>query len=271
MKAGFFLSIIASLVLLAACSQFAPDKPKTAISKPTIHLTLLPQDVLTVGKPTTVLAKLNNIQERRIITNDDLETVHTQPFHLLVVDPTMTDYQHIHPEPTATPGIYSFIFTPHMAGGYRAWADVTPKATGRQEFAMADLGKPIGGGVDKTERHEATVGGYHFVLSFDKPPVKDDESMGTIRIANEKGNPVTSLEPVMGAFGHIVGFYDDFRMVVHTHPMGAEPKNPSDRGGPELMFHLAPTKTGFIKLFAQVKINGKELFVPFGVNVAAAK
>ena len=60
---------------------------------------------------------------------------------------------------------------------------------------------------------------------------------------------------------------DDFRTVTHVHPMGKEPTNAGDRGGPELMFHLEPSKPGFVKLFAQVKVGGKEIFVPFGVMV----
>ncbi len=49
--------------------------------------------------------------------------------------------------------------------------------------------------------------------------------------------------------------------------MGKEPIKTSERGGPELQFHVEPNKAGFIKLFAQVQINGKTLFVPFGVTV----
>jgi len=264
MKTKFFLPL---LVILAACSHTA-DKPKPlAMAKPTIRLTLVPQDTLKVGKPVTVLTKLNHIEGRYILTDQDLETVHTQKFHLLVIDSTMTDYQHLHPQPTKTPGVYSFSFMPRLPGGYRAWADITPVG-GKQEYVMSEeLGAHQRGKINETESHEATMGGYHFTLSFDKPPVEGGESMGTITVSSH-GKPVKSLEPVMGAYAHIVGFYDDFRTVVHTHPMGDEPKNDKDRGGPELMFHLMPVKSGFIKLFAQVKIGGKEMMVPFGVVVA---
>ena len=94
--------------------------------------------------------------------------------------------------------------------------------------------------------------------------------MGTIIATDSKGNKVTSLQPLMGAFSHIVGFYEDYYTIVHTHPMGEEPRNDTDRSGPELTFHLMPVKSGFIKLFAHVKIGNKELYVPFGVNIAKA-
>lgn len=264
-----FLPII--LCLIAAACAGAPDKPKpVAAAKPAIRLTLVPQDTLKTGQPVTVLAKLNSIEARTVVTPDQLEVTHTQKFHLLLVDSTLTDYQHVHPQPTGTPGIYSFTFTPKLAGGYRAWADVTLTG-GRQEFAMSEeLGAHRAGVINKAESHGATIDGYHFALSFDKPPVEGGESTGTIMVIDKKGNPVLTLEPIMGAYAHIAGFYDDFRTVAHLHPMGREPASEQDRGGPELTFHFTPARAGFVKLFAQVKIAGKEMMVPFGVVVAKA-
>jgi len=54
---------------------------------------------------------------------------------------------------------------------------------------------------------------------------------------------------------------------VHVHPMGVEPTKATDRGGPELQFHINPERKGFVKFFAQMNIQGKEIFVPFAVNV----
>jgi hypothetical protein len=267
MKLPFILPI-AAVLMLTACAHETRHKA-TVVVKPTIRLTLLPLDAPTPKKTTTVQAKLNDIEERTLITDDMLEVTHTQKLHLLLIDSTLTDYQHIHPQPNGIPGVYSFSFTPKMPGGYRAWADVTPIATHKQEFAMTDLGGRKSGAINKTKSHEATVNGYHFTLSFDTPPVEGGESTGTIMITDRSGNPVTSLQPVMGAFAHVVGFYDDFKTIIHTHPMNAEPVNETQRGGPEVTFHLAPERSGFLKLFAQVKINGQEIFVPFGITIAA--
>lgn len=272
MKTGhiriFFIT--ASCVLALAACGTAKEKAKSAKkgSEPVARLTLLPEQPIQKNQPTSILAKLTHNKGLYALNDEDLEVVHTRSFHLLVIDPTLTDYQHIHPEPTQTPGLYSFKFTPKMAGGYRAWADITPKETGKQEFIRADIGTPGSLKINKTESFEANAGGYRFTLSFDHALESKEEAMGTIHVTTAAGAPVTSLEPVMGAFGHIVGFYDDFRTVVHTHPMGSEPQSDSERGGADLTFHIEPEKPGFIKLFAQVKIDGKELFVPFAVNVA---
>lgn len=270
MKFQFLLASLAAVLMLTACSDHAKTSAKKKEDeKPVIKLTLLPQGPIVPGKPVMVLAKLNHIEQRVALVDDDLQLVHTQKFHLLVMDSTFSDYQHIHPTPTGTPGIYSFQFTPKLAAGYRAWADVTPKITGKQTFASDDLGPKGSGGINKAESYEAMVDGYRFTLTFDKSPALDEASMGTIKVTDRSGNPVKTLQPVMGAFGHIVAFNEDYRTVMHTHPMGDEPTNDSARGGPELMFHFEPGKAGFTKIFAQIRVNGKDIYVPFGVNVVA--
>jgi hypothetical protein len=90
--------------------------------------------------------------------------------------------------------------------------------------------------------------------------------MGNVTITKD-GKPFTQLEPVMAAFAHIVGFSEDRKTVVHIHPMGIEPTKESDRDGPTLQFHIEPNKAGFTKMFVQVRVNGKDVFAPFGVMV----
>lgn len=145
-----------------------------------------------------------------------------------------------------------------------------PLDTDAQEYVIADLvtGKEAKSEINRTIVLESTMDGYTFKLSFDSESlVIGKPALGKITITDKVGNPVKDLEPVMGAFAHIVGFFDDKQTVVHIHPMGEEPSKPTDRGGPELQFHIVAEKAGFIKLFAQVSIKGKELFVPFGIVV----
>ena len=231
----------------------------------TVALTLFPERGPAAGTSVRVVAQIT--YNGKPIPEDDLQTVHTQKFHLLAIDPTFTDYQHIHPQPTATPGSYLFTFTPKLDGGYRAWAEITLRSTGKHYFAWADMGKLPAVHNAMHESYEAVVDGYRFELSFDETPTVGGESMGSVTISDAGGKPVTSLEPVMGAVAHIVGFYDDYQMVAHTHPMGEEPKGDDAHGGPELMFHLAPEKLGFMRLFAQVRIGGKDIYAPFGIVI----
>ncbi len=207
----------------------------------------------------------------------DLRVVHTQRIHLLVVDPTLTDYHHLHPQPTSVPGEYAFTFTPATSGPYRAWADVRTTYAGFQEYAMADLpgtepapaGQPAVG--DRRVTLRADVGGLRYALVLGGPAVTAGDVMpATLRVTDNKGRPFTRLEPVMDTFAHLVAFNEDWQTVLHLHPKGAKTLKDADRGGPELEFQIYATKAGFYRLFAQVQIDGRATFVPFGLTVGAA-
>ena len=49
----------------------------------------------------------------------DLLVAHTRKLHLLIVDPWLDDYQHVHPEPGARPGDWTFAFTPRRGSRSR--------------------------------------------------------------------------------------------------------------------------------------------------------
>ncbi len=233
----------------------------------TAQMSIFPERPLFAMQPARLVVTLARGPSREPITFDQLGMVHTKRVHLLVVDPTFTDYQHLYPSPGGSPGSYTVDFTPKLAGGYRAWADITNARTGKREFVMADIGAPAATNVVKNMDSAANVGDYHFLLNFDQKPVHGTASIATLTVRDKHDNPIITLEPIMGAFGHLVGFYDDYRTVLHAHPVGAEPKSASERGGPELMFRLTPEKAGYVKLFFQIKVDGKEVLVPFGVEV----
>jgi hypothetical protein len=90
-----------------------------------------------------------------------------------------------------------------------------------------------------------------------------------LRITTADGKHFTQLEPLMGAFAHLVGFNQDYKTVMHLHPKGPLVLDPAARGGPELEFQIYALRRGFIRLFAQVQIEGRSRFVSFGLQIAA--
>lgn len=220
-----------------------------------------------------VLLTLSTAKDAKPVLLDNLKEVHTQKIHLLIIDSSLSDYTHIHPVPTKTPGEYSFAWDPKLKGTpYKLWADLHPFSTDRQEYATTMLQEGKGGQKRETDdTRDAVVDGYRFTLQFEGPLEKGQAARGVVKITDDKGRPVTTLEPLMGAYGHLVGFGDDFETLIHIHPMGAEPTKDSDRGGPDLSFHLEPGEVNFIKFFVQVKIDGKELYAPFGLKIADKK
>lgn len=200
---------------------------------------------------------------------DSFSEVHTEKLHVLGVDPSLTDYSHSHPLPDAKAGDWRFEFTPKFNRPYHLWLDVTPIG-GAQQYVMVtinDKGQPAA--VEKLSSLTSVVGDVHATLSFDGPLTAGQAAMGHLALMRG-GKPLAALEPVMGAYGHIVGISEDWTTIAHVHPLGSEPTRASDRGGPAIDFHLEPAQAGFLKLFAQVRVDGHDVFLPFGATVAAS-
>ena len=244
------------------------EKMEAMADQNTVKLALEPAAALEAGKTTQVTVKLNAVVDGRPLTFDDLKEAHTKKLHLLVIDPSLSDYHHIHPVAGKNPGEYVFDFTPLKNDSYRVWADVIPVATDKQEYVQTDMGTPAKekASIDKATSMTATVEGYTFPLALDGEPKAGAPVMGSVTVTKD-GQPFTGLEPVMGAFAHVVAFTEDYNSVLHVHPMGKEPGSDTDRGGSKLEFHIEPEKSGFVKLFAQVRIDGKDIFAPFGITV----
>lgn len=200
---------------------------------------------------------------------DQFKTAHTRKVHLLIVDSGLDDYHHIHPVPGAGVGEWMFDFTPTHDRAYRLWADVVRTDSGVQEYVRVDLNDnaPDAPPPNRETVLAATSAGFDWTLSLDKPLQLGEASLAEVTI-NKNGVPFQALEPVMGAYAHMVGFSEDFETIAHVHPMGREPTSDTERGGPTLRFHVTPEKAGLLRLWAQVQVGGDQLFAPFTLNVS---
>ena len=225
---------------------------------------------LSVGQPVAALLKLQRPNGDPVSPSDLIET-HTKKVHLLIVDSSLTDYHHEHPVPTRNPGEYSFSFTPAKPGSYRVWADVRPYPLGLQEYAMTDIpatttGEPL---TNRTVNFKATVDGLNYELILPQKTIQVGRpALARLRITTAEGKGFRQLEPLMNAFAHLVGFNEDYKTVMHMHPKGPPVLDPAARGGPELEFQIYALRPGFVRLFAQVQIEGRSRFAPFGLQIA---
>jgi hypothetical protein len=238
----------------------------------TVEVNIRTEAPLEVGKRVNAILRLTQLGGAPVLITD-LRVVHTERIHLLVIDPSLTDYHHVHPRPTDVPGDYAFSFIPKKTGPYRAWADLRTTYTGFQEYAATDL--PSAGKAEQLSDREmklsAEAEGLRYELILDQPKVKVDGPVrAKLRVTDLSGKPFTGLEPVMATFAHLVGFNEDYQTVLHMHPKGSGSLKPTDRGGPDLEFQIYATRAGFYRLFAQVQIKGDSKFVPFGLEVVAS-
>jgi hypothetical protein len=207
---------------------------------------------------------------------DDLLEMHTRKIHLLINDLSLGDYHHEHPTATDMPGEYAFSFTPQKPGPYRIWADLVPATSSIQEYVIADApadttSDPL---IDRKTVSTAIVNGRTYRLAFTNSDMAihaGQTIVGTIMVNGTDGKTFTQLEPVMGAFAHVVGFNQDLKTVLHIHPYSKQPSGPTDRAGPVFAFKFYAPKPGFYRLYGQVQIDGISQFPPFGLTVLPAE
>ncbi len=217
----------------------------------------------TAGKPVTATITLRT-SGGKPVAPEDLLVTHTRRLHLLLVDPTLTDYQHVHPEPGRQRGEWTFEFTPKTGGAYRVFADFTPAATGRGLYASVDLAVAGEAGRAPVE----TVAGHRFALAIAPQPARVGQPIDLkFAVNRDDGGPV-ALQPVMDAFAHLVAFDPARSGFAHLHPSEQDLTKAPDAKRPELNFKLTIPRAGRYVIWAQVNLGGTERFVPFEFEVA---
>jgi len=221
------------------------------------------------GQPCHAKLRLIDCRTGAPIPYDELAVVHTRKLHLFVADQSLKDYTHIHPEPTGEPGVLEFTFTPKTSNQYAAWAEFTLLKDGNSHRIKTEFPAQMKRSVPAVIRanESAEQDGLVFNWQSSNPLQNGAASIVEVNVTDSRGNPVTDLEPVMGAFAHLVGFSADGKTLIHTHPLGTEPDNPNERGGPRLRFHVEPSHAGATQFYLQVKRGGQDIYIPFGQQI----
>lgn len=264
-----------SILVPPALSMMLSDEPakKSATPSPygdgSIVMEIKPHEKLSPGTSCDLTITLTHRDSGKPVMPDELAVVHTEKLHLFVVDSSLKDYHHIHPQPTGVPGEYACEFTPHTQNQYQAWADIATVSDRKNLKLLADIPSPGARRVPPAIRmnDSAEQNGITYEWKSSEALESGKACIVEMMIRDTNGNPVTDLEPVMGAFAHLVGFGADGKSMVHCHPMGKEPTAMSERGGPKLRFHVEPHMSGPTQFYLQIRRSGEDIFVPFGQRI----
>ena len=205
------------------------------------------------------------------IAPEDLLVVQTRRIHLLIVDPSLDDYQHEHPEPGRNPGEWVFSFRPRFGGTYRLFADFTPVATNRGLYSETELAvdgppNPVVAGT-QAPSWSFVEGGYAFALSPSSPIRAGVPTSLTLSLRRIDGGPVP-VQPVMNAFAHLVAFDSDRSGFAHIHPNESDVTRAPDPLRPRFTFRLTIPSAGRYVVWSQVNLAGTEIYAPFWFDVA---
>ncbi|KXU34947.1 hypothetical protein AXK12_06155 [Cephaloticoccus capnophilus] len=237
------------------------------------------------GEEWTTTLRLTTYQGKAI-GPADLWRVHTEFLHLMIIDPDLLDYHHIHPQPTDTPGEWQFSFTPRYGGEYRIFADFTPAATGLGLYASAQV--LVEGAAPSAEEVTAAqvpswrsqIAGVDFELKpiAEKGATKAAQAEATsevrarrevtmrLALSRADGGEVPLL-PIMDAFAHVVAFDIGRTGFAHLHPQETDLNTPPDPQNPALTFRVLIPSPGRYVAWAQVNHAGTERFAPFWFEV----
>lgn len=256
------------------CDPSNPQFISVIAATSPVALTVKTAAAPTAGREVQVTVRMTTANNKPIAP-EDLVVMHTRKLHLLIADPSLTDYQHLHPEPTRVPGEWSFTFTPKLGGIYRIFADFTPAATNRSLYANVDLvvaGEQLSTPELAAAMTPSWIGqrdSYRLELAPATRQIRAGQATDLKFSVTNTGGGAVGLEPVMDAYAHLVAFDTARSGFAHLHPMDADLGVAPDSIKPTLSFKITIPAAGRYVIWAQLKINGREKFVPFWFDVAA--
>ncbi|GAA2126782.1 hypothetical protein [Streptomyces synnematoformans] len=192
------------------------------------------------------------------------EREHGKELHLIVASRDLGTYRHLHPV-RAAGGTWSTPVELPEAGDYRVFADFVPTGgpgnglTLGGDLAVAGDYRPAPpAGPERT----ATVDGYEVTLAGGLAPGSARDVEFTV---TKDGEPVTDLQPYLGAYGHLVALRAGDLAYLHVHPRG-EPGDGGTEPGPGVAFSATAPSTGSYRLFLDFKHDGRVHTAAFTVT-----
>jgi hypothetical protein len=194
---------------------------------------------------------------------EDFEVNHEKLLHLIIVSKNLSYFNHIHPEYKGG-GVFEIENDFPAGGQYRLIADFKPvggDSMTKMEWIQVE-GVPA---TDVPMAKELTLvdvaDGKRASLSIEGLGVNRETALTFTVEDASTGEPVTDLEPYLGAIGHVVVLSEGGERYVHVH---AE----EDQGtGPEAQFETSFPKAGIYKLWGQFQQNGQVFTVSYTVIV----
>lgn len=191
------------------------------------------------------------------------ETSHDKKLHLIVVRTDGTQFRHVHPT-MDDEGVWSMPWEWKTAGSYRVYADVVPTATAsnitltRTVQAAGEFTPVQQGPVSATDE----VDGFDVTLTGSLSA--SEESMLKVTVTRD-GQPVTTLQPYLGSYGHLVALREGDLAYLHVHPQGEEPL-PGALSGPDVEFMTEAPTPGRYLLYLDFQVEGKVQTAEFVLN-----
>jgi hypothetical protein len=191
---------------------------------------------------------------------------HDKQLHLIVVRTDGTKFRHVHPTMDAD-GTWSLPWDWAAAGTYRIYADLVPDGEGAEPVTLTRTVEVAGRFTPAPATPTTTASVDGFTVNLIGDLVAGSSSELTLTVSRD-GKPVTSLQPYLGAFGHLVALRDGDLAYLHVHPEGQEPAA-GQLSGPEIEFAAEAPTPGRYLLYLDFRVDGKVHSAPFVLDTKA--
>jgi len=188
-------------------------------------------------------------------------TEHEKDLHLIVVRTDGSRFRHVHPSLNAD-GSWSLPWTWNAAGDYRVYADFVPEALGENLTLTTSF--LVEGAVERSvapSGETTQVGPYEVTLDGDLTAASGSSLSFAV---SRSGEPVT-LEPYLGANGHLVALRQGDLAYLHVHP-----EHGASGAGSTVSFMAQVPSPGTYLLYLDFKVDGQVYTAAF-IQTAAAQ
>ncbi|GAA2309502.1 hypothetical protein GCM10009853_078730 [Glycomyces scopariae] len=186
---------------------------------------------------------------------------HEKQLHLIVVRADGAEFRHVHPEFDGE--TWSLPWSWAQPGTYRVFADFVPgDAAEKLDVTLSQTVEVAGDYAPRADNpitRTASVDGFEVTLAGDLAAGTTTEL--TVEVTRD-GEPVTALEPYLGAWGHLVALREGDLGYLHVHPEGDDPV-PGTTSGPAITFATAAPTEGTYLLYLDFQVDGQVHTAPF--------
>ena len=205
--------------------------------------------------------------------------VHERRFHLFVISRSLEHYAHLHPEQRAD-GSWSVDLTVPYAGYYKIYTDFFPEGGAPQALAQPVVVARIEGVPEPSPARltpDAVLRKTVDSMTVSLQPPDGGFVAGRMALFSYQltdtgtQEPVTDIEPYLGAWGHSLVMSEDMNHVIHAHPIESlHHGTGANGGGPTLTFQALLPEAGSYRIWTQIKRRGQVSTAIFTVAVSAA-
>jgi putative copper resistance protein D len=236
---------------------------------------------ITAGTPVTMMVRIKGPEGRPL---QQLAISHERILHVLIIGRDMRSFAHIHPEDAGPvtgemlkKSVFPVKFTFPKAGEYLVGVDFNAEDEFySRTFRLSVSGKQAMSAAKMDFSTIKNFGEYRVRFAISPMNVKAGEETSLQYIIEKDGQPVTDLNPYLGAAMHLAVVSDDLNQYIHSHgTVPGEPHahhnhmhaKPPETFGPEIDADVVFPVKGVYAIFGQLKHRDQVLLFDFMVNV----